>query len=80
MYCKTCLDVFRRSDVKLLINEAISHQRSAEAVCHAIGRAVISVGGFGPSLWIILIDPSETGDGIGYQQSLLFVRRVIEEK
>ena len=33
MYCKSCLDVFRRSNRGLYCKEIFSHQRTAEAVC-----------------------------------------------
>ena len=73
VYCKSCLDVSRSSDVKLDSNETFVHKRSAEAVCRAYGQGCDISG----RLWTQLINHPDRpfGDRRWYRLSTVCILR-----
>lgn len=71
MYCKSCLDVFRRSDRGLGGKESFSHHQTAEAVCKSYRQGCDICG----RLWTQLMNHPDRpfGDRRWYGLSTVYV-------
>ena len=70
MYCKSCLDVFRRSNKGLHSKEVFHHQRTAEAVCKSYRQGCDICG----RLWSQLMNHPDRpfGDKHWYRLSTIY--------